>query len=330
MITIDTIIVGGGPAGSSCAWKLKRAGRDCLVLDRETFPRTKLCAGWITPEVVEDLEMDPESYPHSFMTFPAMHVHIFGLSFTIPVPQHSIRRYEFDRWLLERSGAEVAHHYVQDIRRENDFYVIDGSYRCKYLVGAGGTRCPVYRTLFAPSGPRSADMQVVALEQELPYDWHNGECHLWFFQGGLRGYSWYVPKAGGHLNVGVGGIADSLKRRKDTIKNHWAPFTRTLHDARLVDGIDFETGGYSYYLRDAADVGRRENAFVVGDAAGLATRDMAEGIGPAIRSGFRAAEAITGGRPFGYDDAARFSTVNEVARRLKASKLFATRRRAVA
>jgi len=191
MITTDTIIVGGGPAGSSCAWKLNRAGRDCLVLDRETFPRTKLCAGWITPEVVEDLEMDPETYPHSFMTFPAMHVHIFGLSFAIPVPQHSIRRYEFDRWLLERSGAEVANHYVQDIRREGGFYVIDGTYRCTYLVGAGGTRCPVYRKLFAPAAPRSGDMQVVALEQELPYHWHNGECHLWFFQGGLRGYSWY-------------------------------------------------------------------------------------------------------------------------------------------
>jgi flavin-dependent dehydrogenase len=51
----DVIIVGGGPAGSSCAWSLKRQGVDCLVLDKEPFPRGKPCAGWITPEVVEDL-----------------------------------------------------------------------------------------------------------------------------------------------------------------------------------------------------------------------------------------------------------------------------------
>ena len=36
------------------------------------------------------------------------------------------------------------------------------------------------------------------------------------------------------------------------------------------------------------------NAYLVGDAAGLATRDLAEGIGPAIESGIMAAEEILG------------------------------------
>lgn len=52
MITAETIIVGGGPAGSSCAWRLRQLGGDCIVLDRQSFPRVKLCAGWITPAVV--------------------------------------------------------------------------------------------------------------------------------------------------------------------------------------------------------------------------------------------------------------------------------------
>ena len=54
----DAIVVGGGPAGSTCAWKLREAGLDVLVLDRATFPRTKLCAGWVTPEALQDLELD--------------------------------------------------------------------------------------------------------------------------------------------------------------------------------------------------------------------------------------------------------------------------------
>ncbi len=45
MRTCDVLIVGGGPAGSSAAWKLKQAGADVLVLDKERFPRLKLCAG---------------------------------------------------------------------------------------------------------------------------------------------------------------------------------------------------------------------------------------------------------------------------------------------
>jgi flavin-dependent dehydrogenase len=63
-IYADVIIVGGGPAGSTCAWKLLKQGVDCLLLDKQVFPRTKPCGGWLMPEVLEDLEIDagePES-----------------------------------------------------------------------------------------------------------------------------------------------------------------------------------------------------------------------------------------------------------------------------
>ena len=62
MDTCDALIVGGGPAGSTCAWKLRQAGLDVLVMDAAVFPRDKLCAGWITPPVVAELDLDPEAY----------------------------------------------------------------------------------------------------------------------------------------------------------------------------------------------------------------------------------------------------------------------------
>lgn len=315
MRSSDVIIVGGGPAGSAAAWKLKRAGADVLLLDKETFPRLKLCAGWITPDVVRDLEMDIAAYPHRFLTFDRLHIHLKGLHLPVPCVQHSIRRFEFDSWLLERSGAPVVQHTVRDVRTDGDAYVLDEQFRCRYLIGAGGTRCPVYRTLFRELNPRAVELQTVTLEHEIEYDWRDPDCHLWFFDKGLPGYSWYVPKQNGWLNVGIGGMAERMKRSGQDIKGHWASFTSML-GRKLAPGARFEPTGYSYYLRGRVDVVRRDNAFIAGDAAGLATRDMAEGIGPAVRSGVRAAEAILEGKPYRLEDVTGASLGGGLASRL--------------
>lgn len=312
----DVVVVGGGPAGSSAAWKLKQAGADVLVLDKERFPRLKLCAGWITPEVVAELEMDPRAYPYRFLTFERLHAHLKGLHLRLGCVQHSIRRFEFDAWLLERSGASVEQHTVRAIRREpGGGYSIDDTYRCRFLIGAGGTRCPVYRSLFREANPRASELQTVTLEHEFPYDWQDPDCHLWFLEKGLPGYSWYVPKADGWLNIGVGGMAERIKRGGEDIKTHWARLTERL-DRRLVRGARWEPAGYSYYLRGEVRVARIDDAFVTGDAAGLATRDMCEGIGPAVRSGIRAARAILGGEAYELHDVTGASLGGGLASRL--------------
>jgi len=294
MIEREVIIVGGGPAGSAAAWELTRRGRECLVLDREVFPREKLCAGWITPEVVRDLAFDPAHYPHRFLTFEVLNIHVKGLKVPLRSPQHSIRRFEFDAWLLERAGAEVARHNVRQVVADGDGYLLDGLYRCRYLIGAGGTRCPVYRDLFRADQPRPKALQAVTLELEFPCDWRDPSCHLWFLSKGLPGYAWYVPKADGFLNVGVGGMAEKLKHQQDEIRRHWDVLVERLLAQRLLDTAPAAPGGYSYFVRGGTERARLGNAFVVGDAAGLATRDLCEGIGPAVQSGLRAARAILG------------------------------------
>ena len=307
MRNADAIVVGGGPAGSTCAWKLREAGLDVLVLDRSTFPRTKLCAGWVTPEAIDDLEFDPGDYPHSFMTFDELHLHWKVLTGKPRAKQHSIRRYEFDDFLLRRCGADVRQHKVRKIQRGNGDYVLDDEYRCKYLVGAAGTACPVYRAFFHDRHPRDSMLQTATFEQEFAYDWQDPVCHLWFFDDGLPGYAWYVPKANGYINVGLGGMAEKLKNKDWRIRDYWREFAARLKKRGLVDYDDYDPKGYSYYLRGDVSEVRHNNAFIVGDAAGLATRDMCEGIGPAVKSGLLAAHSIVTGTDYLLDGIGRFS-----------------------
>ena len=292
MVRADVLIVGGGPAGSACAWRLKQNGVDCLILDQQAFPRFKPCAGWITPEIIRDLAMDIGDYPHSFTTFTSFNVAIRALKFKLPTRQHAIRRYEFDDWLLHRSGAPVERHTVKTIATVSDGYEVDGMYFGKYLVGAGGTHCPVYRTLFQSGSPRAAGALVVAQEEEFAYPVTDEHCYLWFFEHQLPGYAWYVPKANGYVNVGLGGMAKPLLARGDTLKRHWKLLVEKLDSMGLVQGHIFKPSGHAYYLRRSLAEARRDNAFIAGDAAGLATLDLGEGIRPAIESGLLAAESI--------------------------------------
>jgi len=49
------IVVGAGPAGSAAAFHLASAGVDVLVLEKEEFPREKVCGDGLTPRAVHQL-----------------------------------------------------------------------------------------------------------------------------------------------------------------------------------------------------------------------------------------------------------------------------------
>ena len=61
----DVVVIGAGPAGSMCAYLLKKAGVECVLIDRATFPREKVCGGSLThkaytllAETMPDLKYD--------------------------------------------------------------------------------------------------------------------------------------------------------------------------------------------------------------------------------------------------------------------------------
>ena len=295
----DALVVGGGPAGSTCARQLVRAGLDVMVLDKRQFPRDKVCAGWITPAVVHSLELDLAQYARQHVLQP---VHGFrtGMLGGAEVETRyrepasfGIRRCEFDEYLLRRSGARLAlGEPMSSMQRDGDGWLVNGHIRTPLIIGAGGHFCPVARTLGTQAG--RSEMLVAAQEIEFrPSPQQRGAyaiapdtAHLYFCPD-LKGYGWCFPK-GEFLNVGLG--------REDShgLPEHVARFCEWLQErSTLPAGFGQKFSGHAYLLYPGS---RRtliaDGMLLIGDAAGLAYPQSGEGIRPAVESALMAAQVI--------------------------------------
>ncbi len=160
----DVVIVGGGPAGSSCAWALRKAGLDVVVVDKQAFPRDKVCAGWITPALIDELELDIEAYRQRHVLQPITGFRVGLLDGPVldirygHSVSYGIRRCEFDDYLLRRSGARLRlGEPVAKLTHNPSGWVINDTLQTPMIVGAGGHFCPVARFIWVPtSGVPSA------------------------------------------------------------------------------------------------------------------------------------------------------------------------------
>jgi menaquinone-9 beta-reductase len=297
--TCDVVIAGGGPAGAACAWRLREAGLDVAVVDSANFPRDKVCAGWITPQVIDDLRIDAEDYRRgrTFQSITGFRVGLIGSSETIQTTYDNpvsfgIRRCEFDHYLLQRSGARLRLGVrVSDVRREGDSWIVNDIVKAPMLVGAGGHFCPVARML---NGAPDRATLVAAQEVEFAVDAREDSAYAihpeqpeLYFSRDLGGYGWCFRKQR-YLNVGFG----RLDAR--ALPSASAEFVEFLKDGRRIpSGASWRWKGHAYLV--SGDSGRRlldDGVILIGDAAGLAYPQSGEGIRPAIESGLMAASTI--------------------------------------
>lgn len=312
----DVLVVGGGPGGSSCARALVRAGLDVVVLDRRTFPRDKVCAGWITPPVLAALDVDPAAYAAGGRVLQP--VHGFAVSrLGDPaarvdygqVVSYGIRRCELDHFLLERAGARLRlGEPLRSLRRANGRWIANEAVEAPIVVGAGGHFCPVAQHLGCATGPPAPVVTAQEIEirlapealEKLAVDAVLPEL---FFEPDLAGYGWVVRK-GDWLNVGLGrqdASADSDTEEGRGLAAYVARFLARMRAAgKVPDALGARFRGHAYLLHGQSDRPLAGDGVVlVGDAAGLAYPRSGEGIRPAVESGLLAAETIVaaGGDP---------------------------------
>jgi flavin-dependent dehydrogenase len=56
MIRVDAVVIGGSLAGATCVRELTRLGIDAVAIERESFPREKVCGGFVSPGAVDILD----------------------------------------------------------------------------------------------------------------------------------------------------------------------------------------------------------------------------------------------------------------------------------
>ncbi|RMG91383.1 MAG: NAD(P)/FAD-dependent oxidoreductase [Zetaproteobacteria bacterium] len=294
----DAIIVGGGPAGSSCAFALRNAGWRVCIIDKKHFPRDKVCAGWVTPEVWDLLDIKPADYARDHVLQEIRHFRVgligghaveFGFEHAV---SYGIRRCEFDAFLARRSKAVLIEgEQVRKVERVKGIWHINsGCWQAPVLVGAGGHFCPVARHLGARTGRFEHAVHAQEIEFQLPPAWRDvikASCPELYFCSDLRGYGWLFRK-GNWLNIGLG------RQDQAALGGHVDAFIDWLvAEARLPERPAARMHGHAYLLASASH--RKvvdDGVLLVGDAAGLAYGSSGEGIRPAVESGLMAARTL--------------------------------------
>ncbi len=303
MESCDVLVIGGGPAGSSCAWQLRRHGMDAMVMDKALFPRDKVCAGWITPAVVEALRLDTGDYGrrHVLQPISAFRTGLIdgaGMETRYQATvSYGIRRYELDGYLLQRSGARLRlGQALESLRRDRKQWIVNEAIATPMIVGAGGHFCPVAR--FIGGKPKAGEPVIAAKEIEFEMSrLQRYDCQVspdtpeLYFCRDLKGYGWCFRK-GNHLNIGLG--REDNHRLPEQLR-YFCEFLKRR--GRIPRDIPEDFHGHAYLLyghtsRKLVDDGM----LLVGDAAGLACPQSGEGIRPAVESGLMAAAAILAAR----------------------------------
>lgn len=298
MRAVDAVIVGGGPAGSSCAWALVRAGLQVVVVDKAAFPRDKVCAGWVTPAVLTSLAIDLEEYRRGrvLQAISAFRTGRIGgptidTAFDRPV-SYGIRRCEFDEYLLRRSGATLRLGEALPFERRARHWVVGEEIAAPVLIGAGGHFCPVAKWL----NPEHASAGPVVAAREIEFrlsDAGRARCRVpperpvLHLCGDLRGYGWCFRK-GDYLNVGLG------RQDPRELPRHVRDYVGWLSaTGEIPPQLPEAWRGHAYLLLGSSPrtiLG--DGVLLVGDAAGLAYPRSGEGIRTAVESGLLAASTV--------------------------------------
>lgn len=279
----DVAIIGAGPAGSTLAYRLAQEKLKIILVDKEKFPREKVCAGGLTAKVFKFLPFNINSVIEKEI-FQLCLIYKLKKQFTISCHKpliYTTKRVNFDYFLVKmakNAGVKfLPSNEVKIISPNDNFYDLQTKttlIKSKIIVGADGAESFVAK--FINFKPDYVDLGLQfnipaklfkkrELKGKIVLSWDNI----------ISGYSWVFPQKNSFV-VGVGGPAKLGKKLNDYLSK-WSDWLISGERKPKLTGHTLV-----HRLRKIPIV--KDNIILIGEAAGLNEPLSGEGIFYALKS----------------------------------------------
>src|SRR5215217_1471937 len=300
----DALVIGGGPGGSATAFHLARGGARVCLVEKQTYPRDKVCGDGLTPRAVRALDhMGLRDEYRGWSRSAGLKVHGGGHVIGLARPRGDLDQ------LLARTAAkagadlweatDVVEPLIERglvrgavVRRTGEDPV---DVRAEVVVAADGASSRFAQALglvrddHRPIGV--AIRQYYRSERDTD-PWIDSYLELWKGDHLLPGYGWVFPLADGTVNVGCGLLNTSEGFRntnyRDLLKG-WLPTVAAEWDFDPADPVA-KPRSAPLPMGASRHPPLYRGVLFVGDAAGLVNPFNGEGIDYAMESGQLAAE----------------------------------------
>ena len=337
----SVIIVGAGPAGWAASVFLSKKGIAHIVLEKEVFPRDKVCgdgcSGKTTyvlqqanPEWLQEIYQAEQTFTQSHgITFIAPNGKVLNVPFTPDqaptdvAPSFTAPRLQLDYFLFQKLASPYCTVYqqaaIKNIERKADgtievAFVHDRqeyTVSAPLIVGADGDKSLVRKTFLQTAAVKSDVIAVRSYYKGVTGFDSDHFIEIHFLSDVLPGYFWIFPLANDRANVGVGMPSKWIRKKGinlrelllHTVQNH--PAIRHRFDTASLEG-KIQGWGLPIYTKKEPVSGDR--FLLTGDAARLIDPFSGEGIGNALFSGMTAATAIEKALALQQYEAAFFKT----------------------
>ena len=283
--TTTVVVIGAGPAGTTCAYLLKKAGIDCILVDHATFPREKICGGGLTPKAYHLLEELMPQLHYDYQPVRRLKLMIGKKPVCDITSKEELRivcRKDFDYALLQQY-QQIGGTFVQGgflrFEQQNDGRLLvtlksGKQFLCKYLVGADGANSRVRKQLMG-----TYDGNVLFMEQyvDKQKDYIEGSVSRRYHAG----YYYWFPSVKNDI-VGYGDKNLTVEMFRQVLAEMGIPETKIK--GAYIPVKEVESG--------------MEQVLLIGDAGGFPNKLTYEGLYYAIATGRNASIAIAEGKPF--------------------------------